>query len=152
VVETNGVSSAPEPIQTAGNRPGIFTLGGSFGNQGAILIANTNRLAMPVTANVPSEPVAVGGFISIYCTGLGPTDPAIGSGEPGPATSTVKTPVTVTIGGQTATVTFAGLAPGFAGVYQVNAQVPAAVTPGNAVPVVLTQGSFQSNTATIAVK
>ncbi len=152
VVETSGVSSAPEPLQTAGNRPGIFTLGGTFGNQGAILIANTNRLAMPVTANVPSEPAVVGGFISIYCTGLGPTDPAVGSGEPGPATSTVKTSVTVTIGGQNATVTFAGLAPGFAGVYQVNAQVPAGVTTGNAVPVVLTQGSFQSNTATIAVR
>ncbi len=152
VVETNGIPSAPEPIQTSGNRPGIFTLGGTFGNQGAILIANTNRLAMPVTANVPSEPVPVGGFISIYCTGLGPTDPPVKSGEPGPATSTVKTPVTVTIGGQTATVTFAGLAPGFAGVYQVNAQVPAGLTPGNAVPVVLTQASFQSNTATIAVR
>ncbi len=152
MVETNGVPSAPEPIQTAVNRPGIFTLGGTFGKQGAILIANTDRLAMPVTPNVPSEPVPLGGYISIYCTGLGPTDPPVASGEPGPATSAVKTPVTVTIGGQTASVTFAGLAPGFAGVYQVNAQVPAGVAPGNAVPVVLNQASFQSNTATIAVR
>ena len=58
----------------------------------------------------------------------------------------------VTIGGQPATVSFAGLAPGFVGVYQVNAQVPAGITPGDAVPVVLTQGSSQSNTATIAVR
>ncbi len=154
VVETNGVPSAPEPVQTAGNRPGIFTLGGSFGDQGAILIANTDRLAMPVTANVPSEPVPVGGYISIYCTGLGPTDPPVGSGEPGPSgpLAVVKTPVTVTIGGVAGQVVFAGLAPGFAGVYQVNAQVPAGVTPGNAVAVVLTQGNFQSNAATIAVK
>ncbi len=154
LVESNGVPSAPEPLQTAGNRPGIFTLGGSFGNQGAILIANTNRLAMPATTAVPSEPAQVGGFISIYCTGLGQTEPAVGSGQPGPAgpAATVRTPVTVTIGGQPAAVSFAGLAPGFAGVYQVNAEVPAGVAPGDAVPVVLTQGSFRSNTATIAVR
>ena len=154
LVETNGVPSAPEPLQTAGNRPGIFTLGGKYGNQGAVLIANTNRLAMPVTADVPSQPAPLGGLISIYSTGLGPTDPSVGSGEPGPSgpLAVVKTPVTVTIGGQAAAVSFAGLAPGFAGVFQINAQVPAGVAPGDAVPVVLTQGGFRSNTATIAVR
>ena len=154
LVEANEVLSAPEPLQTAANRPGIFTLGPPFGDQGAILIANTNRLAMPETPNVPSEPAEIGGFISIFCTGLGATEPAVASGDPGPAgpLATVTTPVSVTIGNQSATVSFAGLAPGFVGVYQVNAQVPAGVTPGDAVPVVLTQGGFQSNTATIAVQ
>jgi len=155
LVESRGVPSAPEPLQTAENRPGIFTLGGIFGNQGAILIANTDRLAMPVTANIPSEPVAVGGVVSIFCTGLGPTEPAVASGQPGPSTeplARVKTPVTVTISGLPATVSFAGLAPGMAALYQVNAEVPAGVTPGNAVPVVIAQGGFTSNTATIAVK
>ena len=154
VVEADGVPSSPEPLQTAANRPGIFTLGPPFGDQGAILIANTNRLAMTETPNVPSEPVQVGGFISIFCTGLGATEPAVASGDPAPSSplATVKTPVTVTIGGQPATVSFAGLAPGFVGVYQVNAQVPTGVTPGDAVPVALTQGGFQSNTATIAVQ
>ena len=154
VVETEGVPSAPEPLQTAANRPGIFTLGPPFGDQGAILIANTNRLAMPETPNVPSEPVQVGGFISIFCTGLGATEPAVASGAPAPSNplATVTMPVMVTIGGQPATVSFAGLAPGFVGVYQVNAQVPTVVTPGDTVPVVLTQGGFESNTATIAVQ
>jgi uncharacterized protein (TIGR03437 family) len=154
-IEANGVSSAPEPLQTAAARPGIFTLGPPYGNQGAILIGNSNKLAMPVTANIPSQPAAVGGVVSIFCTGLGATEPAVASGQPGPATeplARVKTPVTVTIGGKPATVSFAGMAPGFAAVYQVNAQVPAGVTAGDAVPVVITQGGFASNTATIAVK
>ncbi len=60
--------------------------------------------------------------------------------------------MTVTIGGQPAAVSFAGLAPGFVGVYQVNAQVPAGITPGDALPVVVTQGGFRSNTATVAVR
>jgi len=154
-IEVNGVSSAPEPLQTSAARPGIFTLGPPYGNQGAILIANSNKLAMPATANIPSQPAAVGGIISIFCTGLGATDPAVASGQPGPATeplARVKTPVTVTIGGKPATVYFAGFAPGFAALYQVNAQVPAGVTPGDAVPVVITQGGFSSNIATIAVR
>ena len=154
-VETNGVSSSPEPLQTTAVRPGIFTLGPPYGNQGAILIGNSNKLAMPVTANIPSQPAAVGGVISIFCTALGATDPAVASGQPGPSAeplAQVKTPVTVTIGGKPATVSFAGMAPGFAAVYQVNAQVPTGVTPGDAVPVVITQGGFASNTATIAVR
>ena len=154
-IEANGVTSSPEPLQTAAVRPGIFTLGPPYGNQGAILIANSNKLAMPVTANIPSQPAAVGGVISIFCTGLGATDPAVASGQPGPSAeplARVTTPVTVTVGGKPATVSFAGMAPGFAAVYQVNAQVPAGVTPGDAVPVVITQGGFASNTATIAVR
>jgi uncharacterized protein (TIGR03437 family) len=154
-IEVNGVSSAPEPLQTSAARPGIFTLGPPYGNQGAILIANSNKLAMPVTAGVPGEPTQAGGVISIFCTGLGATDPAVASGQPGPSAeplAQVKTLPTVTIGGLPATVSFAGLAPGFAAVYQVNAQVPAGVAAGDAVPVVITQGGASSNTATIAVR
>ena len=109
---------------------------------------------MPATPGIPSEPARSGGAISIYCTGLGATDPTVPSGQPAPAgpPATVRTPVTVLIGGQSAAVSFAGLAPGFVGLYQVNAEVPAGVTPGGAVPVVLIQRGVQSNTATIAVQ
>jgi len=156
MVETDGVLSAPEPLQTVSSQPGIFTMDPKFGaQQGAVLIANTDRLAMRQTPGVPSEPVARGGYISIFCTGLGATDPAVASGQPGPSSeplARVKTPVSVSIGGQSADVIFAGMAPGFAAVYQVNAQVPDGVTPGDAVPVVITQGAMRSNTVTIAVK
>jgi len=155
-VETDGVLSAPEPLQTVTNQPGVFTLDPKYGKQqGAILVANTDRLAMRATPGVPSEPVGRGGYISIFCTGMGATDPAVPSGQGGPSSgppALVKMPVSVTIGAQSAAVSFAGLAPGFAGVYQVNAQVPQAVTPGDEVPVVITQGGAQSNTVTIAVR
>ena len=61
-------------------------------------------------------------------------------------------PVTVTIGGQPATVQFAGLSPGFAGLYQINAVVPAGVTPGNAVAVVLQTAGQVSPPVTMAVR
>jgi len=76
------------------------------------------------------------------------------SGERAPLDKLANTavPVQVTIGGQPATVSFAGLAPGWVGLYQVNVQVPSGVTPGSAVPVVITQNGISSNTVTIAVR
>jgi uncharacterized protein (TIGR03437 family) len=64
---------------------------------------------------------------------------------------TLSTP-TVTIGGVGAFVSYSGLAPSLAGVYQVNALVPLGVSPGNAVPVVIVIGNVTSNTVTIAVQ
>jgi uncharacterized protein (TIGR03437 family) len=58
----------------------------------------------------------------------------------------------MTIGGLPVTPSFAGLAPGYVGLYQVNAQVPSGVTPGNAVPVLMTVNGSVSNTVTVAVQ
>ena len=79
----------------------------------------------------------------IYCTGLGlvsspPADGAAGSGQ-----TTVASP-SVTIGGASATVSFSGLAPGFVGLYQINAVVPSGIAGGNQ-PVVISIGGSSSN-------
>jgi trimeric autotransporter adhesin len=59
----------------------------------------------------------------------------------------------VTIGGVNAPVGFSGLAPGFAGLYQVNAQVPPNAPTGDAVPIVISVGTAQSpGGVTIAVQ
>ena len=56
-----------------------------------------------------------------------------------------------TVGGVPAAVTFSGLAPGYAGLYQINVQVPDGAPAGPDVPIVLTIGGVPSNAATIAV-
>jgi uncharacterized protein (TIGR03437 family) len=61
-------------------------------------------------------------------------------------------PLTVTIGGVAAVVNFAGLSPGYPDLYQVNAVVPAGVTPGDQVPVVLNIAGQTSPTVTMAVR
>ena len=61
-------------------------------------------------------------------------------------------PMTATIGGVSAPVVFAGLAPGYTGLYQVNAQVPPGIGAGNGVPVVITANSIASNSVSIAVQ
>ena len=59
---------------------------------------------------------------------------------------------TVTIGGVQARVLFSGMAPGYVGLWQINAEVPSSVTPGPAVSLTITAGGVTSNTVTIAVE
>jgi adhesin/invasin len=100
----------------------------------------------------PANPVRSGETIIIFGTGLGAVDPPVPDGEAAPSSplSQTRTLPVVTIGGQNATIAFSGLAPGFAGLYQVNVVVPA-VPPGEAT---LTIGSASSahDTAVIAVQ
>jgi adhesin/invasin len=83
---------------------------------------------------------------------LGAVDPPVASGAAAPldSVSTATASVTATVGGQPATVIFAGLAPGFAGLYQVNLIVPQ-LAPGS-YPVQIAAGSVTSNQATITVR
>jgi len=86
-------------------------------------------------------------------TGLGAVTPTVPAGAPTPLSPYFQTvnPVTVTIGGQSAQVLFAGLTPQYAGLYQVNAIVPSGVTPGGAVQVVLQVAGQTSPPVTMAV-
>ena len=75
--------------------------------------------------------------------GIAPTPPPLHQ-----LTETVQ----ADIGGLNVSVLFAGAAPGLVfGVVQVNAEVPATVAAGNAVPLELTIGGVTSQTVTIAV-
>jgi len=60
--------------------------------------------------------------------------------------------VEATVGGKAAVVHFAGLAPGYVGLYQVNVQIPESVTSGPAVPLVLYQNGVPSNTVTLGIR
>jgi uncharacterized protein (TIGR03437 family) len=133
--------------------PALFTTRQDGTGQAATLISGTASLAAPAGAFPGSRPARIGEYISIYATGLGDVTnrPALGSPSPAnPLATTLATP-SASIGGVPATVTFSGLAPGYAGLYQVNVQVPEGVPTGTDVPIVLTIGGVTSNTATIAV-
>lgn len=121
--------------------PGLFLLG-----QGRAAVLNFD-----FSVNTSTQPAAVGTYVAAFMTGLGPVDNPVPTGQPTPASplSHVTSTVTATIGGQAATVLFAGLAPGFAGVYQVNLTVPQ-LAPGD-YPLQVTVAGIASNNGTISV-
>ena len=152
---TVGVAtSSPVTVPLASSAPGLFSTSGSGSGQGSILVSTLGVLAAPTGAFPGSRPVNRGELISIYATGLGavanpPPTGVAGSGSPLSATEAAPT---VFIGGVKAAVPFSGLAPGYAGFYQVNAIVQPGTPTGNPVPVVLTILESTSNTVTLAVQ
>jgi uncharacterized protein (TIGR03437 family) len=76
--------------------------------------------------------------------------PSGGPAPGGPNLATTKTQPTVTIGNQQAPVSFSGLAPGFAGLYQINVTVPAGLT-GNQ-PITIAIGGVTSPAATLPLQ
>ncbi len=155
-VVLNGASSAAQTFPLVQAGPAIFSVNSQGAGQGAVQIANTSILAAPA-GSIPgaaTQPASRGGYITVYCTGLGavsnpPASGAIASANP--LSKTAAAPV-VTIGGAQAAVTFSGLAPGFVALYQVNVQVPRAAPTGNAGPLVMSVNGVSSNTVTIAVE
>jgi uncharacterized protein (TIGR03437 family) len=127
--------------------PGIFTATGTGTGQGSIL----NQNSIP---NSAGNPAAVGSIVQIYMTGEGVTSPP---GTTGAITANATTlpvlPIAVKIGGQPATIVFAGEAPGLvAGVLQVNVMVPPGVSSGaNQVSVTIGNNTSQAN-LTVAVQ
>ncbi len=134
--------------------PGIFTTAQTGSGQGSILIAGTAAIAAPVDTFPGSRPVKHGEFLSIYCNGLGPVDDPPPTGEAAPTDKLVHTThtVTATVGGVDVPVAFAGLAPGFVGLYQVNLEITDAVPSGDEVPLALTVEGVSSNEVTVAVE
>lgn len=155
VVTVGGQSSAPQTVPLGSFSPGLFSTNQKGTGQGAIQIANTSTYAAASgsISGSASRAVKPGEFITIYCTGLGAVSnpPAAGTAaSSNPLSHTLTTP-RVTIGGEAASVSFAGLSPGYVGLYQVNAQIPADASGGNTVAVQLSIGGVESNTVTIAV-
>jgi uncharacterized protein (TIGR03437 family) len=158
VVTTSGGPSPAVSVPITPAAPGIFIIGGLAGlpNQGAIQIANTTTFVAPVGAigGQPSRPAMAGDYITIYASGLGAVSnaPTDGTAAGGSSLSQVSASAAVTIGGVFAPVSFAGLSPGFVGLYQVNVQIPSGLGTNSAIPVVVTTANLKSNTATIAVQ
>ena len=125
--------------------PGIF-LFDQASNAGAVLHGSDFS---PVSSSSPMRP---GEYLVIYCTGLGPVLTPMKSGDPAPGVSPLAGAVylpALKIAGLPASVSWAGLAPGFVGLFQINAQAPAALPAGNQ-PVQITTLGVASNTVTIS--
>jgi glucosylceramidase len=139
---THAGVSASQTVTIAAAGPGIFTL---YGSQQAA------ALNPDYSVNSQSRPAS--DYIQLFGTGFGAVSPAVPNGAPASADplSQVVATVTATVGGSpSSNVLFAGLAPGFAGLWQVNVLLPAGTS--GAVPVIVSVSGAVSNTVTVWVK
>jgi uncharacterized protein (TIGR03437 family) len=145
------VATSPEEIAIASAQPAIFTSDQSGAGQG--LIYKLIPGADPALAD-SSNPLQAGDSILIRCTGLGAVTPPLPEGVAASSDSPPSTAnsVALTIGGVNAQVGFAGLLPGVAGVYQVQATVPDGVPSGGPAQFVLTVAGQASAPVTAAIQ
>ncbi|MCC7175185.1 MAG: hypothetical protein IT159_08310 [Bryobacterales bacterium] len=141
-VFTAAGSSPAYPVTVRATLPGLyapptFILGGR--QYAAALFAGAMAFAVPPGAipGVVSRKARPGDTLVLYGVGFGSVSPDVPPGEIAPAANSLNQRLEVRIGGAPAAVTYAGLAPGSIGVYQLNVAVPA-VAAGDAVPLTFT--------------
>jgi uncharacterized protein (TIGR03437 family) len=145
MVETAAGASEPVKSTMHAASPEIFSLDGTGQNQGVITFADMSTLAADRNFRVPAYPAQPGDEVVIWGTGFGSAAEARGG------TTRVE------FGGIDAEVVSVRAVPGHAGVYIVQARVPAPIALGAAVPVqvqVHTQDGkrFNSNKVTVVVE
>lgn len=143
-VTSNGNPGPAAAITVQQAAPSILTWTDDAGNTRAI--AQNQNYSLNTSTNCASA----GSYVTVYMMGSGPLDNPIPSGAAAPNSpySQETLATTATIGGVSAPVGFAGMAPTFVGLVQVNLQVPA--VSGNQ-PVQVRMGPFSSNTALLCV-
>lgn len=119
--------------------PAPFTSDGSGRGHVAALNAVTGAIA------TPQNPLSGGNFLALYLTGLGNTTRRDGL-------DWANLQPTVTVGGQPCAVTYAGRAPGFAGLDQINCQLAAGLPNNPSTPVTVTSGARTSSGTTLAIR
>jgi trimeric autotransporter adhesin len=150
IVISGTTLSVPEPDDVAPGAPATFTLNGSGSGAGIVVAYNPDGTGYIVSTSRPAHP---GSVIVVYCTGLGGVQSNIHAGEAAPLSpiAPVTDTVSLTIGGLSAQVLFAGLVPTLSGLYQINVQIPASISTGDAVPVLLNAAGLNGPPVTIAI-
>jgi uncharacterized protein (TIGR03437 family) len=151
LVAENGAYSMPETVLLAPAQPAVFTQNQTGSGAGAIMVVKADGTQF---LNTASAPATAGDALVIYCSGLGAVTPAVAAGSAAPSSPLSKTvnDVTVSIGGRNVEPFFAGLTPGYAGLYQVNVIVPAGIATGSDVPVIVSAAGAPSPAVTVAIR
>jgi uncharacterized protein (TIGR03437 family) len=136
VVKNSLGTSAPFSSAAQTYSPAFFLWPGGYA------VATHQDFSLAVTngtfAGVTTVAAKPGDVIILWGTGFGPTTPAAPAGVEIPLNSFLtSSPVSVTVGGEPATVYGAALAPGYAALFQVAIQIPATLADGD-YPVVAT--------------
>ena len=140
-VTVNGKTSAAVSVPVLTAAPGLFV-----SSSGRAVVQNADS-----SPNSASHPAKVGSTVTAYLTGSGPVSPAVADGAASPKNPAIVTSSrSATIGSESAEVSFAGLAPGFVGLLQMNIVVPSGLATGD-YPLTVSIAGETSNAGTISV-
>ena len=136
-VTSGGVTGAPYNLAVNPTQPGLlattqFKIGA---NQYVVAQHSDGAYVLPTgsIAGANSRPATSGETIVIYGIGFGAVTPIIPAGEIVTQTNQLASTLQIYFGGTPALVPYAGLAPGFVGLYQFNVTVPS-VTASSPLP------------------
>jgi uncharacterized protein (TIGR03437 family) len=101
----------------------------------------------PNIQDTPDHPASAGSVVTVYLTGQGAVTPSVSTGEAAPGAAVF--PVTATVGNRQATITFAGLSPDSAGLFQIRLIVPRVAAGSH--PLVITVNGVASNSRSLNV-
>jgi uncharacterized protein (TIGR03437 family) len=146
-VNSSSGSGGVLTLNTVDAVPGVYTTG--FGGLGAV-----NAINQDGSVNSVLHPAAKGSYLTLYANGLGAVNPALVAGAipPGNPLSFAAGSVTASIGGLPATVQFAGAAPGYPGLYQINLVVPPTVLSGTRALSLYVNGEPSQAGATVQIQ
>lgn len=127
-VNSNGTVSNTVTAPLGATSPAIFTLSRDGLGAGAILKADYSLVG-------PANRARAGETVLVFLAGLGAVTPSVADGAAAPASplARVNSTIHVYVGGVPAQMTFQGLAPGLAGLYQLNVLIPRNAPAGDAV-------------------
>jgi uncharacterized protein (TIGR03437 family) len=142
----NGETVMNVQVSLVAASPALFTVSSGVGQ---VVAVNQDG-----SLNSTQNPAQLGSIVVLYATGPGQTQPAGVTGQAAQAPyGTPQLPVSLTIGGVAADVIWAGSAPGFVGLLQINARIPGGFIPTGDLPVILTIGTYRSAAGvTIAIE
>jgi uncharacterized protein (TIGR03437 family) len=153
VLSVNNALTVPQMLTVVPATPGVLSANDGPTppdvQNGAHIIAQHSADFSLVSSSNPAKP---GEFLVMYLVGMGATNPSVASGTASPTMPLGKVTAqpNVTVDSQPATVAFAGLTPGFVGLYQINFQVPKGAKSGELV-VTVTQNGVAANPTLLPV-
>ena len=156
VVATAGGSSAAYTVTVNATQPGLlappaFRINGS--QHVVALLSNTLTYVLPVAiAGITTARARPGDTLTLFGIGFGPVTPSIPAGQIAEQANALQVALEITFAGVPATPTYAGFAPGFVGLYQINVVVPR-VAASDTVPVAFKlAGAVGSQNLVIAIR
>ncbi len=135
-VVNNGQKSNIVTQFTGATSVGVFGFNPATGQSDSIGYAAALHPNYSVVSD--ASPAQVGEIVALYMAGMGAVSPSVGDGTAAPGTTTSSVTPQVYIydtdgsgNAVQATVDYSGLAPGFAGLYQINFTIPAGLDGGD---------------------